>query len=77
MVEMGFQSTGAKLLASFGSSLRSGLVFIPTLLVLANLRGMAGIQEAQPISIIISFAICLFLCKIYLKRLDEPQISTV
>ena len=77
MVEMGFQSTGAKLLASFGSSLRSGLVFIPTLLVLANLRGMAGIQEAQPISIIISFTICLFLCKIYLKRLDEPQISTV
>ena len=74
MVEMGFQSTGAKLLASFGSSLRSGLVFIPTLLVLANLRGMAGIQEAQPISIIISFTICLFLCKIYLKRLDEPQI---
>lgn len=72
MVEMGFQSIGEKFLASFGSSLRSGLIFIPSLVFLANYRGMQGIQEAQPISIVISFLISLFLCRIYLKNLAEP-----
>ena len=71
MVEMGFQSTGAKLLASFGSSLRSGLVFIPTLLLFARIRGMDGIQEAQPVSFVASFVICVFLSKVYLKRLKN------
>lgn len=71
MVEMGFQSTGAKLLASLGSSLRSGLVFIPTLLLFAQIRGMDGIQEAQPVSFVVSFVICLFLCRVYLKRLEN------
>lgn len=69
LVEMGFQSTGAKLLASFSSSLRSGVIFIPTLFILANIRGMAGIQEAQPFSFALSFVISLFLCRVYLRRL--------
>ena len=71
MVEMGFQSIGEKLLASLGSCLRSGLVFIPTLLVLKNLRGMSGVQEAQPLSFVFTFIVCLFLCRIYLKRVRE------
>lgn len=71
MVEMGFQSIGEKLLASFASCLRSGLLFIPTLLVLKTARGMAGVQEAQPLSFVFTFVICLFLCKIYLERVRE------
>ena len=71
MVEMGFQSIGEKLLASLGSCLRSGLVFIPTLLVLKNLRGMSGVQEAQPLSFVFTFIVCLFLCRIYLRRVRE------
>ena len=71
MVEMGFQSIGEKLLASLGSCLRSGLVFIPTLLVLKNLRGMSGVQEAQPLSFVVTFVVCLFLCRIYLKCVRE------
>ena len=71
MVEMGFQSIGEKLLASFGSCLRSGLVFIPTLLVLKNLRGMSGVQEAQPLSFVFTFVVCLLLCRVYLKRVKE------
>lgn len=70
MVEMGFQSTGQKLLATFASSLRSGILFIPTLLFLAKIRGLYGIEEAQPLSFIFTFIICLFLCRTYLKRLD-------
>ena len=71
MVEMGFQSIGEKLLASFASCLRSGLLFIPTLLILKNIRGISGVQEAQPLSFVFSFIVCLFLCRIYLKHLRE------
>ena len=71
MVEMGFQSIGEKLLASLGSCLRSGLVFIPTLQILKKVRGLAGVQEAQPLSFVFTFVVCLFLCRIYLKRVRE------
>lgn len=71
MVEMGFQSIGAKLLASFGSCLRSGLLFIPTLLILAHVRGIAGIQEAQPVSFVFAFGIGIVLCMLYMKRLSD------
>ena len=71
MVEMGFQSIGEKLLASFGSSLRSGLLFIPTLLILKACRGLRGVQEAQPLSFALTFVVCIFLCKIYLKHLKS------
>lgn len=70
MVEMGFQSIGEKMLASFGSCLRSGLLFIPTLLIMEHIRGFSGVQEAQPLSFVFSFIVCLFLCRIYLKRMQ-------
>lgn len=73
VTEMGFQSTGQRLLASISSSLRSGAIFIPTLLILAHFRGMDGIQEAQPLSFVGSFVICIFLCRIFLKKLDKKE----
>lgn len=69
MVEMGFQSMGEKLLATISSSLRSGLIFIPVLLLLAQVRGLAGVQEAQPVSFVISFLICVYFCKLYFMKL--------
>lgn len=69
MVEMGFQSMGEKLLATISSSLRSGLIFIPVLLLLARVRRLAGVQEAQPASFVISFLICVYFCKLYFKKL--------
>lgn len=71
MVEMGFQSTGARLLASFSSSLRSGLLFIPLLIVLPKVRGMSGIQEAQPLSLVLTFFVCIYLCRLFLKRIGK------
>lgn len=71
MVEMGFQSIGSRLLASFASSLRSGLLLIPSLLILSHTRGLPGIQEAQPVSIVLSFVIGIYLCKVYLDKLKE------
>ena len=71
MIEMGFQSTGQKLLASFGSSLRSGVILIPVLMVVARTHGLFGIQIAQPISHVLTFIVCLFLLKVYMDKLKE------
>ena len=71
MVEMGFQSIGEKLLACFSSSLRSGPLFIPTLQMLKHVRGISGVQEAQPLSFVLTFIVSLFLCRSYLKRVRQ------
>lgn len=71
MVEMGFQSMGARALASFCSSLRNGVLLIPTLCILVRVRGLAGVQEAQPLSFILSFFLGLFLVRVYLKGLKD------
>ena len=55
VTEMMLQSTGHKLGASVLSSLRSGVCFIPALLILAQLRGLSGIQEAQPLAHVLAF----------------------
>ena len=75
MTEMGFQIVGRKMLATISSSLRSGIVFIPTLIILARFRGLSGIQEAQPVSFIITFVICLFFSRIYLNGLNDKSMQ--
>ncbi len=77
-IEMLFQSTGKRLGASILSSLRSGLLFIPALLILASLRGLSGIQEAQPLSLLISMPITIPFGIVFFRRLpkeDSPGIQ--
>lgn len=71
MVEMGFQSMGEKFAASFSSSLRSGVLLIPTLLILAKYRGLSGVQEAQPLSFVLTFFVAIFLCRVYMNKLKD------
>lgn len=47
-VNMLYQSTRQAGVASFLSILRSGLMFIPTLIILTNIYGLFGIQVSQP-----------------------------
>ena len=72
-VEMLYQSTGNRLGASFMSSARSGLFFIPSLLILSALRGLNGIQEAQPLAYILSFPLALFFMIRFMKRLPQQD----
>ena len=51
ITEMALQSVGKMLGASVLSTLRNGLFFIPLLLILSNVRGLSGIQEAQPLAV--------------------------
>ena len=57
--EMLYQSTGHRIGATALSSLRSGVLFIPTLLLLSNWRGLPGIQEAQPLAILLAIPITI------------------
>ena len=52
---MTMQSSGKRLAASTMSVLKSGVYFIPTILILVQLRGLAGIQEAQPVADLLAF----------------------
>ncbi|MCR5421653.1 MAG: MATE family efflux transporter [Lachnospiraceae bacterium] len=62
VTEMLYQSTGHSKGASLLSSMRSGIFFIPTLIILANLRGLSGIQEAQPLAYLLTFFPSLVFC---------------
>lgn len=79
-VEMLYQSTGNRLGASLLSSARSGLFFIPSLLILAALRGLSGIQEAQPLAYVLSFPLALFFALRLIRKFpkeDRPDPAAV
>lgn len=73
VTEMLMQVSGMKLAASLLSSLRGGLIYIPALVILGMLRGLNGVQEAQPLAYVVS-AIPGVLCAInYFKRLPKEE----
>ena len=73
VTEMLFQSTGHRLSASLVSALRSGLLFIPTLLLLSHFRGLSGIQEAQPLSLLLSAPLMLPFALYFFGRLPKED----
>lgn len=74
--EMLFQSTGQKLYASFLSVLRNGLLFLPLLLLLSHFRGLAGIQEAQPLSMALALPLTIpFVVRFFRKLPKEDERS--
>lgn len=54
VTEMLMQSSGKKIPATVLSSLRGGVIFIPLLFILPIFRGLAGVQEAQPLAYVLS-----------------------
>ena len=73
VVEMLFQSTGRKLGASIMSVFRSGALFVPVLLILREIRGIYGIQEAQPIAYVISAIPAIFFGVHYFANLPRKD----
>ena len=57
--EMLYQSCGHRGGATLLSGMRNGLLFIPLLLALSATRGLAGIQEAQPLSYVLSLPVTI------------------
>jgi Na+-driven multidrug efflux pump len=54
-----FQSIGKGLEGTILASLRSGLCFIPIILVLSRYLGIFGIQLAQPLADVVSIAVTI------------------
>lgn len=71
--EMLFQSTGRRGGSTFLSGLRNGLLFIPALLLLAKMRGLAGIQEAQPLANVASLPLAAICSLHYFRNLPKTQ----
>lgn len=71
--EMLMQSTGRRFAASFLSALRSGILFIPLLYILSRFRGLAGIQEAQPLSVILALPFTVPVAIRFFRRLPEDR----
>ncbi len=73
--EMFLQCTGRKLGAALLSGMRSGIFFIPALIILSELRGIAGIQEAQPIAYLLTSIAGMIFMAIYLKKLPKNDME--
>ncbi len=73
ITEMGLQSTGSKMLASCSAMLKNGLMFIPVLIIMTKLRGLYGIQEAQPLTYVLDSVICLPFTFVFLKKLKRLE----
>lgn len=75
--EMTMQSIGRKLAASLLSALRSGLLFIPLLLILAEVRGLPGIQEAQPLAFVLAFVPTMLYALSFFRKLPKEDAESV
>ena len=71
-VNMLYQSIREAGVASFLSLLRSGLTFIPSLLILSALLRLDGILLAQPIADAISGLVCIPFIVLFLRRPNDP-----
>ena len=69
--EMLMQSTGKNLHATMLASIRNGLLFIPALLILESLRGLSGIQEAQPLAMVLTLPFAIVFALIFFKKIPK------
>ena len=72
---MTFQSIGYKFNATFLSTLRNGLIFIPVLLIFNLIWGLSGIQIAQAVSDVITSLICIPFTVNFFSKLPKDDVS--
>ena len=72
--EMMLQATGKRMGVAIMASLRNGLIFIPALLILENLRGLSGIQEAQPVSMLLTLPFAIVFAILFFKKIPKDDI---
>ncbi|MBR5565546.1 MAG: MATE family efflux transporter [Roseburia sp.] len=70
---MMFQSVGKNGVATFLAMLRSGLFFIPTLLVLSATLGLTGIEIAQTVADVLTFMVSVPFVISFLKTLKRLE----
>lgn len=73
--EMLYQSCGLRGGATVLSATRNGLLFIPLLLLLSATRGLAGIQEAQPLSFVLALPVSIPFIVRFFRRLPTDAVE--
>lgn len=76
VTNMLFQSIGEAKKASFTSSLRSGLYYLPALLILPHIIGLTGVESAQMIADILASLTCLPILMSFMKKLPYADEKT-
>ena len=74
--EMLMQATGKRLGVTILASLRNGLIFIPVLLILESTRGLTGIQEAQPLSMLLTLPFAIVCAILFFRKLPKTDSPT-
>ena len=72
-INMVYQSIQKAWISSFLSLLRSGLIFIPTLLLTTHLWGLTGIQISQPIADLITGLVSIPFIIYFLKKTPNDK----
>ena len=72
---MTFQSCGKNRLASFSAMLRSGLYFIPLIIILESAVGILGVQLAQPIADVLTFVTVMPFIIRFISSLKEKNVD--
>lgn len=73
ITDMLLQSTGHKLGATILTFLRGGIILIPVILILAEFRGLAGIQEAQAVAWAIMFPMAFPFIYSFFRKLPKED----
>lgn len=75
--EMLVQSTGKKLWATILTCMRNGLLFIPSIMILSRIRGLSGIQEAQPAAFVLSLIPSAIIAWLFFKSLAQEETAAL
>lgn len=70
---MMFQSTGKSAQASILATFRSGLFFVPLILILSNVLGLYGIQISQALADVIASLSCIPFTIAYFRKLPKED----
>lgn len=68
-----FQSIGKNAAATFLSMLRSGLCFLPVIVLLSSLLGLPGVQLAQTVADVLTFFLTMPFAIRFLRKLKEME----
>ena len=70
---MMLQSIGKGVKATILASARSGLFFIPLILILPKILGLTGVEITQAVSDVLTFAISIPLVRSVLREMGETK----
>ncbi len=73
LTNMMLQATGKGVMASVTSSARSGLFFLPLILILPRAFGLPGVEMAQAWADVLSFLLCVPVARRELRRMGAAE----